>query len=322
MPRPAPPADDATLAPAAAPPWYAGDVLWRWGAELDPGLQLRRARGLLTGKRGRRALRAAVEGRRILITGASAGIGRETALQLAPGAPELLLVARRRERLEALADELAERGAVAHVLPCDLSDLDAVDALADHVVEAFDGVDVLINNAGHSIRRTVSRSTERLHDYERVMRLNYFAPVHLTLPLLEPMRRRRRGHIVNVSTMGTQVGPEPRFSAYLGSKGALEAFARSAAAETAHDGIRWTTVHLPLVRTDMIAPTRAFAQVPALSVPRGAAMVVDGVVRAPARVSHPLGVAASAFELVAPRQLERLMGQARGPSGKHRPPRP
>lgn len=301
--------DDAAVEPAQHP---VGEGIWRWGAELDPGLQLRRARGLLTGKRGQRALRDAVGGRRILITGASAGIGRETALQLAPGGPELLLVARRRDRLEALAAEVTALGATAHVLPCDLSDLDAVDALAERVVTEFDGVDVLVNNAGHSIRRPVRRSTERLHDYERVLRLNYLAVIHLTLPLLEPMRARHRGHVVNVSTMGTQVGPEPRFSAYLGSKGALDAFTRSAAAESADEGIRWTTVHLPLVRTDMIAPTRAFAAAPALSVQRGAAMVVDGIVRAPARVSHPFGAAAAAFDLVAPRQLEWLMSRPRG----------
>lgn len=293
----------------------ASEAVWRWGLEADAGRQVRRVAGLVTGRRGDRQLRHVVGGRRVVLTGASAGIGRETALQLASGGPELLLVARRRDRLEALAEEVTALGATAHVLPCDLADLEAVDALAARIVADHGGADVLVNNAGHSIRRALWRQTERLHDFERVMRLNYFAVVHLTLPLVAVMRDQGRGHVVNVSTMGTQFGPEPRFAAYLASKGAMDAFARSAAAETGRDGVRWTTVHMPLVRTEMIAPTKAYGDFPALSVQRGAAMVVDGIVRRPVRVTHPYGVAFHLVDLATPHALERLMGRAMGRGG-------
>lgn len=296
----------------------SSDLMWRIGFEADPGRQLRRAAGLMTGRRGSRALRGAVGGRKVLITGASAGIGRETARLLAPGDPELLLVARRRDRLEALAAELGEAGATAHVLPCDLADLDAVDALAAAILDEHGAVDVLVNNAGHSIRRALWRQTDRLHDFERVMRLNYFSALHLTLPLVARMREHGRGHVVNVSTLGTQFGPEPRFAAYLASKGAMDSFARSAAAETGRDGVHWTTVHMPLVRTEMIAPTEAYSELPALSAERAAEMVIDGIVRRPARVSHPYGVALHLVDLATPRVLERAMGQAMGRGGSPR----
>lgn len=287
----------------------SSDLMWRIGFEADPGRQLRRAAGLMTGRRGARALRGAVRGRKVLITGASAGIGRETARLLAPGDPELLLVARRRDRLEALAAELGEAGATAHVLPCDLADLDAVDALAAAILDEHGAVDVLVNSAGHSIRRAL---------FERVMRLNYFSALHLTLPLVARMREQGRGHVVNVSTLGTQFGPEPRFAAYLASKGAMDSFARSAAAETGLDGVHWTTVHMPLVRTEMIAPTEAYSELPALSAERAAEMVIDGIVRRPARVSHPYGVALHLVDLATPRVLERAMGQAMGRGGSPR----
>lgn len=291
------------------------DAVWRWGLEADPRRQLRRAAGLVTGRDPARRLRDAVAGRRVLVTGASAGIGRETALALGAAGAEVLLVARRSDRLQDVAAQLAGRAPAVHVLTCDLTDLDAVDALAARVLEEHDGVDILVNNAGHSIRRALWRQTERLHDFERVMRLNYFAAVHLALPLVARMRERGSGQVVNVSTLGTQFGPEPRFAAYLGSKAALDAFARSASAETGRDGVHWTTVHMPLVRTEMIEPTSAFAGFPAMSPREAAGMVLDGIVRRPARVSHPYGVAFHLLDLAAPRWLEQQMGRAMGRGG-------
>lgn len=285
-----------------------GERFWEWGLEADPLRQLRRVRALATGRNDERALRDAVEGRRVLVTGASAGIGRECARRLSLAGAEVLVVARRADRLDALADEVAGEGAVRpHVLGCDLSDLGQVDLLAHRVLRDFGGVDVLVNNAARSIRRSLRETSDRLHDFERVMRLNYFAALHLTLPLVEDMRGRRAGHVVNVSTLATQFGPQPRFAAYISSKAALEGVARSAAPETRRDGVIWTTVHLPLVRTEMIAPTSAYRGVPAMSVGAAASMVVDGIIRRPVRVSHPCGVASQLVDMALPQTLERVM---------------
>ncbi|UUY03743.1 SDR family NAD(P)-dependent oxidoreductase [Svornostia abyssi] len=296
-----------------------GEGPWAWGAELDPMLQVRRVRGLVTGRRGDRALREAVEGRRILLTGASSGIGRETARRLGHAGAEMLLVARRRDRLEELAEEVRDEGGAAHVLPCDLTSAEAIAELVEQVRADHGAVDVLVNNAGHSIRRTLERSTDRLHDFERVMELNYFGAVRLTVPLVADMRERKRGHVVNVSTMGVQFGYEPRFAAYLASKAAVDAFTRSAAPETRRDHVHWTTVYMPLVRTDMITPTKAFHRAPAMSVERGAGMVLDGIVRRPVRVTHPFGTMSQAAQLVIPRRMESAMART---VGRRRPAEP
>ena len=282
------------------------ELPWRVTAELDPLVHVRRARRLLGGPGQSEALAAAVAGRRILITGASAGIGRTVAERLAAAGAEVLVVARRTDLLDELVAEITAQGGHAEAYPCDLSDLDRVDALASEVLARHHHVDVLINNAARSIRRSLARSEDRLHDFDRVMRLNYFGAVHLTMPLVTRMRERGDGHVVNVSTLAVQFGPEPRFAAYLASKAALDAFARSAAPETLGDHVRWTTVHLPLVRTDMITPSRALRSAPALSVASAADMVLDAVIRRPTRVDHPLGVLAHLLDLVAPSVLQQL----------------
>ena len=238
------------------------------------------------------SLRDAVAGRTVLITGASSGIGRASALKLGAAGAEVILVARTAGALEELRDEIAAVGGTAHARPCDLTDLDAVDALAAEALEAHGEVDVLVNNAGHSIRRAVTAS--RADDYERTARLNYLAATRLTLALLPAMESRGFGHVVNVTTLGLQAAT-PRFSAYLGSKAALEAFGRSLAAEGRGRGIHVTSVHLPLVRTEMIAPTKLYRSAPALSAEQAADMVCEGVrTRAP-RLSPR---AAAYFELM------------------------
>lgn len=291
-----------------------GEGPWAWGAELDPMLQVRRVRGLLTGHRGERALRDAVEGRTILLTGASSGIGRETARRLGHAGAEMLLVARRRDRLEELAEEVRDEGGAAHVLPCDLADAADIAALVATVRAEHGAPDVIVNNAGHSIRRSLARSTDRLHDFERVMELNYFGAIRLTVPLVAEMRKAGRGHVVNVSTMGVQFGYEPRFAAYLASKAAVDAFTQSVAPETRRDNVRWTTVYMPLVRTEMISPTKAFERAPAMSVERGSAMLLDAIVRRPIRVTHPFGTMLHVAQLAVPHRLERAMARTfRGP---------
>ena len=154
--------------------------------------------------------------------------------------------------------------------PCDLTDIDDIERMANEVLDQHGHVDVLINNAGKSIRRSVNRSYDRFHDYQRTMQLNYFAPVKLILELLPTMRERGTGHIINISTIGLQMNT-PRFAAYLASKAALDAFSRSIAPEIIGDGVHVTTVYMPLVRTPMIAPTKIYDRFPTLSPEEAAA---------------------------------------------------
>ncbi|MFC9975470.1 SDR family NAD(P)-dependent oxidoreductase [Spirillospora sp. NPDC127200] len=281
-----------------------GDLIWRAGEELDPRRQLDRVRA------PGRTLRDAVEGRRVLLTGASAGIGRATALLLAGAGAELVLVARRGALLKDLAAEVEARGGTAHPYPCDLTDAEQVETLAGYATEGLGGVDVLVNNAGHSIRRDLAGSADPLRDAERLMELNYFGALRLTVPVVAHMRERREGHVVNVSTLGVQIGAQPLFAGYLASKAALDAFARSAAPETRRDGVVWTTVHMPLVRTEMIAPTRVYRAFPAMSARSGARLVAHAIVHRPARVSHPAGTAGHLLDLAVPGVVERVMGRA------------
>ncbi|SHH10117.1 SDR family oxidoreductase [Streptoalloteichus hindustanus] len=274
-------------------------VLWRyWAERLDP----HRAR--------RPHPDGALVGRRIVITGASSGIGRATALAVARLGAVPLLVARRAEELEKVRAEIAAAGGVAHCYPCDLTDGEAVDALvkrmvSDHTADGG-GIDMLVNNAGRSIRRSLRQSGDRPHDFERTMAINYFAPVRLVLGLLPHMAARRFGHVVNISTQGLQVG-SPRYAAYLGSKAALDAFSRVAAAESLGDGVTFTTVLMPLVRTPMIKPTAIYERFPAATPEQAARWVVDALVRRPKRVSRPLGTVAQAAYAVAPKAVDAVL---------------
>jgi hypothetical protein len=160
------------------------------------------------------SLQDAVSGRTVLITGASSGIGKSAALKIGEAGGTVLLVARTREKLEEVAGEIEQLGGLAYVHPCNLSDMDDIDRMAAEVLEQHEAVDILINNAGKSIRRSVTRTYDRFHDYQRTMQLNYFGPVKLILDLLPSMRERKTGHIVNISTIGLQVNT-PRFAAYV-----------------------------------------------------------------------------------------------------------
>jgi short-subunit dehydrogenase len=224
----------------------------------------------------RRTLAKAVKGKRVLITGASSGIGRALALKVGEAGGDVLLVARTKETLDEVAAEIAATGGSAHVHPCDLSKREDIVRMADEVLAGHGGVDILVNNAGRSIRRSVAQSYERMHDYEKTMDLNYFGAVQLILKLLPGMRERRSGHIVNVSTMGLQTNT-PRFSAYLASKAALDAFSKSIASEIVDDRVAISTVYMPLVRTPMIEPSRHYKYFPALS-PEEAADMVAGAI--------------------------------------------
>jgi NAD(P)-dependent dehydrogenase (short-subunit alcohol dehydrogenase family) len=254
------------------------------------------------------SLESAVHGDVVMVTGASSGIGRAAALRLGAAGATVLLVARTTEALEEVRAEIGDAGGTAYVHPCNLSDLDAVDRLAAEVLERHGRVDVLINNAGRSIRRPVDRAYDRAHDFERTMRLNYFAALHLILAFVPGMRERGRGQIVNISTMGTQT-KAPRFSAYIASKTALDAFSTCLAGEARADGLRVTSLHYALVHTPMVAPTRVYDGAPGLTPDEAADWVAEAIRTKPARIAPRFGTLFEAGWLFAPRVALSLLSR-------------
>ena len=235
-----------------------------------------------------RSLEDAVRGRIVMITGASSGIGNAAATKIGAAEGTVLLVARTEEKLRDTANQIARRGGTAYPYPCNLTDPDDIDRMAAEVLARHGQVDVLVNNAGKSIRRSISQSYDRFHDFQRTMNLNYFGPVKLLLDLLPGMRERGSGHIVNISTIGLQTNV-PRYAAYVASKAALDAFSRSVAAEVIEDGVHFTTVYMPLVRTPMIAPSRVYDRFPTLSPDEAAELITEAIRKRPKRIATPVG---------------------------------
>lgn len=252
----------------------------------------------------------AVAGKRILVTGASSGLGRAAAELLAAEGALVLLVARRAEELGTVSDGIRSTGGSAYPLPCDLTDTGAIDRLTAHVIEEYGGLDVLVNNAGHSIRRSAEDTVERPHDHERLMRLNYHAPVRLTLGLLAALRA-SRGQVVNSSTWGVPGGAMPNFTAYHASKAALAAFARSLAVEERRHGIAVTALHLPLMRTPMIAPTAGYDRRAALEPEHAARWVLHAVRHRPVELAPAYASVLEAIRVASPSLAERLVAAAR-----------
>lgn len=257
------------------------------------------------GGTARSSLSAVVSDRSVLVTGASSGIGRAAARKLADAGARVILVARSEERLAALAREIASRGGRARAYGTNLSSPSSTDALLSHMEDDGVVVDVLINCAGRSIRRPVDESYGRFHDYERTMAVNYFGSIRLILGLLPKMRARGRGHVINVSTAGVQVGT-PWFSAYIASKAALDAFTRIAGAEARDDGVFFSTVHMPLVRTPMIEPTAIFRDVPALSPEQAADLVLRPLVTREKELGTRLGHILHLVHVIAPDLSEQV----------------
>ncbi|OZG27033.1 short chain dehydrogenase [Williamsia sp. 1138] len=281
-----------------------GPGLWRyWHEHLDPS------------RHRRRNPAGPLAGSHILITGGSAGIGKETARQCVRKGAVVFLLARGADELEAAVDELrseqtAQNGhrGEAYAYPCDITDSEAVNLTIKAILTEHDHVDVLVNNAGRSIRRATIDAVDRNHDYERTMAVNYFGAVHLTLALLPHMKERNVGHIVNVSSIGVQARG-PRFAAYVASKAALEAFSDVTATETLSDHITFTNIHMPLTRTKMIAPTEAYDNARVLSPQTAAAIVVRGIVEKPRRIDTPLGTLAQIGQFLTPKLTGRLHHQ-------------
>jgi NAD(P)-dependent dehydrogenase (short-subunit alcohol dehydrogenase family) len=274
---------------------YAPRLWQHWADNLDPA----RARRPRPG--------GPLDNRTVVITGASSGIGRATALAVAERGGVPLLVARSADRLEELRAEIEASGGTAHVYPCDITDTEAVAATVKQMVaDHAGGIDFLVNNAGRSIRRSVHLSQDRMHDYERTMALNYFAAIRMVLALLPHMAERRFGHIVNVSSIGVQTAP-PRFSAYVASKAALDAFSRVVASETYGDGVTFTTIHMPLVRTPMIRPTRIYDAFPTLTPESAAELVVQALTDRPKRVATRLGTFGEVSYALAPKVVDALL---------------
>ena len=273
---------------------YAVHLWDYWEREMDPDL----SRG--------RTLGQAIGGRRVLITGASSGIGRATALKVAAAGAIPLLVARNVERLEEVRAEIVAAGGTAYVYAADISDMDEIERLIERVKDDHRHVDMLVNNAGRSIRRSIALSYERFHDFERTMQLNYFGAVKLIIGLLPQMRARGFGHIVNVSSIGVQTNP-PRFSAYVASKAALDAFTRVVASETIGDGVSFTTIHMPLVRTPMIAPTKLYDAFPTITPEQAADMICEALRTRPKHMGTPLGTAGEVAYALAPTAVDRIL---------------
>jgi thioester reductase-like protein/short-subunit dehydrogenase involved in D-alanine esterification of teichoic acids len=247
-------------------------------------------------------------GRHVIITGASSGIGRASAVAVAERGATVFALARSAEALDDLVAEIRAFGGAAYAFTCDVTDSASVEHTVKDILGRFGHVDYLVNNAGRSIRRSVSASTDRLHDYERVMAVNYFGSVRMVLALLPHWRERRFGHVVYVSSAGVQAR-SPKYSAYIPSKAALDAFAEVVGTETLSDHITFTSIHMPLVKTPMIAPSRRLNPMPPITAEHAAAMVVRGLVDKPARIDTPVGTLADLGNYFAPKLSRRVLHQ-------------
>lgn len=247
-----------------------------------------------------------VQGKIALITGASSGIGLTVAKKLAAAGAHVLLVSRTEETLKEVQAEIQAEGGQADIFPCDLNDMDAIDRVSKQIIASVDHIDILINNAGRSIRRAVHESVDRFHDFERTIQLNYFGAVRLVLNILPQMMTRKDGHIINISSIGV-LANATRFSAYVASKAALDAFSRCLSAEVHSHKIAITSVYMPLVRTPMIAPTKIYKYVPTLSPEQAADLVAYAIVKRPKKVATNLGRLASITYSIAPGINNKLM---------------
>ncbi|MEO7350709.1 MAG: SDR family oxidoreductase [Marmoricola sp.] len=251
----------------------------------------------------------ALTGKNVVITGASSGIGLVTAVQISKAGGIPILIARGLEKLEATKRLIESQGGTAHAYQCDLTDLHAIDALTKQLSEDFDHLDFVVNNAGRSIRRSLKLSEDRFHDFERTMQLNYFGAIRLVMGILPSMRSQKSGHIVNISSIGVLTSP-PRFSAYVASKAALDAWSNVVSSELIGDGISFTSIHMPLVRTPMIAPTKMYDRFPTISPGQAAGKVITALVDRPHEINTKTGNLGALAHTLAPKTAFRVLHMA------------
>lgn len=275
---------------------YARQLWDYWEAHLDP-----------TVSRDRRA-RAALQGAHVVITGASSGIGQVVAHRVSQAGGTPVLVARSKEKLDDTCADIRATGGEAYAYSCDLSDLEAIDRLCEQLRADLPSVDAVVNNAGRSIRRSLRLSTDRFHDFERTMQLNYFGAIRLVMGLL-PALEDGDGHVVNISSIGVQTNP-PRFSAYVASKSALDSWSNVVASELVGSGVTFTAIHMPLVRTPMIAPTKLYDRFPAISPAQAADLVLRALVDRPHEINTLLGNAGAVAHTLVPQTSFRVLNLA------------
>ena len=280
----------------AVPPLdsYAWRLWDYWERHLDPDLFVDRT------------LRGQVAGKVVLLTGGSSGIGKATMRKMAEAGAIAVTVARDAEKLEKTRLEFETAGLKLVTYVVDIAVKDQCDALIKTMEEQFGGVDILINNAGRSIRRGIENSFDRFHDYERTMEVNYFGALRLTMGVIPGMIAKKKGHVVNISSIGVLTNA-PRFSAYVASKAAMDAWTRCAASEFADRQIDFTTVNMPLVRTPMISPTKLYEQVPTLTPDEAAALVVEAIIHKPVRVATRLGIFGALLHSLLPKVAQIVM---------------
>lgn len=276
---------------------YAWRIWDYWERHLDPDLFVDRT------------LRGHVANKVVLITGGSSGIGKASALKVAEAGAKVIIVARGEEELYKTRDEIIAAGGKCWAYTCDLTDMASCDQLVATVLAEHKAVDILVNNAGRSIRRSIELSYDRFHDFERTMQLNYFGCLRLIMGFLPAMTHRRRGHVINISSIGV-LASSPRFSAYVASKAALDAFSRCAQAEFSGKNIAFTTINMPLVKTPMIAPTKMYDSVPTLTPEEAADLVVKAIIERPSRVATRMGIFAATLNALVPKAYEVIMNTA------------
>jgi NAD(P)-dependent dehydrogenase (short-subunit alcohol dehydrogenase family) len=274
------------------------DYAWRlwdyWERHLDPDLHIDRT------------LRGKVGGKVVLVTGGSSGIGLAAAHKFAEAGAVTIICGRDQDKLDEACKEAKAKGYAFVAYAADIADMADCDRFVQLLVANHGGVDFLINNAGRSIRRAIESSYDRFHDYERTMQLNYFGCLRVTMGLLPGMVEKHKGHVVNISSIGVLTNA-PRFSAYVASKAALDAWTRCASSEFADRGITFTTINMPLVRTPMIAPTQIYKNVPTLAPEEAADMIADACISKPVRIATRLGILGEVLHALLPRVAQIAM---------------